>query len=119
MLLVALVGLFVMHGLSDHGASAHVPMPAAGSVSADHSVAPAMSDPAMVAEDDSSGHSELGLAGLCMAVLVAAVLGFAFLRRRVMAYLGWWSPRLVRRWPRPVGRDRDPPDLVRLSIQRC
>ncbi len=120
LLLVALVGLFAMHGLSDHGASAHVSVAPAESSMSGHSMAAMSSEaPAVGAEDDPAGHSELALAGLCLAILVAAVLGFGFARRRVMAYLGMWAPRLTRAWPRLPGRDRDPPDLIRLSIQRC
>lgn len=120
MLLVALVGLFAMHGLSDHGASAHVSVTPAESSMAGHSMAATSSEPpAAGTEDDPAGHSELALAGLCLAILVAAVLGFGFARRRVMAYLGMWAPRLARAWSRFPGRDRDPPDLIRLSIQRC
>jgi len=119
LLFVALVGLFAMHGLADHGASAHVSMTAAESTMAGHSMAATPSEPAVDAQDAPAGHSELALAGLCLAVLVAAALGVAFARRRVMAYLGMWAPRLARPGPRFTGRDRDPPDLIRLSIQRC
>jgi len=125
MLLVTLVGVFAMHGLSDHGASAHTAMAApADSMSMTHGgtddqLAPMSSESVETAGQDPTGHSGLGLAGLCLAILAAAVLGFTFLRRRVMTYLSSWSPRVGRPRPRSAGRDRDPPDLVRLCIQRC
>lgn len=126
---VALVGLFAMHGLTAHGA-AH----------AGHDVAPAPTAAAVAAHDDCSdcagmtavgtgapspvtgerspGGGLSGLAGLCLAVLLVGVVAAA-LRGRLVR---------LRRLPDPVAadgrparslRDRDPPCLFALSIQRC
>jgi len=109
---VALLGLFAMHGLSDHGTSEHL-----GMVGDEQVMAPAHAT--SVTADEPAGHAEMGIGGLCLAVLVAAVLGFAVVRLRLMGFLRPGPPPADRRWSVGAGRDRDPPDLVHLSIQRC
>ena len=109
---VALLGLFAMHGLSDHGTSEHL-----GMVGDQQVTMPAHS--AGNAADEPAGDSDMGIAGLCLAILVGAVLGFAVVRLRLMSFFRPWPPRADRRWSVGAGRDRDPPDLVHLSIQRC
>lgn len=125
-LLAALAGLFVMHGMSDHGAagpgelsattlSAHVSMDAPTTIGGgvDHergSTAPAQ---------PSHGH-DLGIAGLCLAVLIVVLaVGVALGRQRYRA-LGAWLPR-AHAGLLGFARERvpRPPDLVGLSIQRC
>jgi hypothetical protein len=109
---VALLGLFAMHGLSDHGTSEHL-----GMVGDEQAMAHAQ--PAVAAAEMPAGHSDMGAVGLCLAVLVAAVLGFAAVRLRLLSSWLPWSSYRDRRWAVVAGRDRDPPDLVHLSIQRC
>ena len=127
----ALLGLFAMHGLAVHGAmhAGHGadPMPAVAAVaghSHDHGMGAAAS--ADTRDGSRSGASEergpgpelVGFAGLCLAILLAGAVAAVFLSRFV---------RLPRRpdpaaaagWPSRSRRDRDPPCLFALSIQRC
>jgi hypothetical protein len=67
---------------------------------------------------DSSGLMS-GLAAMCLAILCGILVAIAavfwrLLRRRALVR----APGLVR-LPRLIGRDRDPPCLVRLSVMRC
>ena len=128
-LLAALAGLFAMHGMSDHGTagpsdlvSAHaahlsMPMPVA-----EHDVAHTPAGPAVRSDSPypPMGGHDMGLAGLCLAVLVVVlVLSSALqtrLRSSVLTGLTAWSARNA-----GVARARapSPPDLFALSIQRC
>ena len=129
----ALLGLFAMHGLAVHGAMHAVhnaaPMPAAIAVAGhDHSAGRGADQVAMpdTRDDSRSGASgertpdsgPVGFAGLCLAILLAGVAAVVFLgrflriRRRV-------APAAARGWPARSRRDRDPPCLLALSIQRC
>lgn len=125
---VALFGLMSMHGWGSH-AGAH-PM-GAGS----QSVMPVLDQvgahaPTSVAVDDSdgsmAGHQSQapdgdeggGLLGLCLAILTGLIVGVALtLARRGIRILSSLLPT----WPSLVryGRDRDPPDLLRLCVIRC
>ena len=123
MLVVALGGLFAMHGMSDHG-TAHHAVSGAEHAANRHSspvAEGALTDEpkaAEVAEKSSSGSSSTGgLAAVCMAILVAAA-GWGLQRRRA----GSVNPVLGTRsetTSRARGRDRDPPSLVQLAIHRC
>ncbi len=87
---------------------------------------PVESSPAsMAARDlsDAGSHRDDGdasLAGLCLAVLAIALLGLFWLGRS--ARWRWVGGGVTGRravvWPAVI-RDRDPPDLFALSIQRC
>ena len=124
---VALFGLLSMHGWGTHagGAGAHdmsvmtagghqdsqLLAATAGHVESGSTGAHVSSD---VPVDGEGG----GLLGLCLAVLSGLILALAlFLARR-----GIRLPRsLIPARPSPVlyGRDRDPPDLLRLCVIRC
>jgi Family of unknown function (DUF6153) len=125
----ALLGLFAMHGLAVHGAmhAGHGadPMPAVA-VFADHGHG--MGDIAQADTRDesrSSASQERGpspelvsFAGLCLAILLAGAAAAIFRSRFIRL------PRLpdlaaVQGWPSRSRRDRDPPCLFALSIQRC
>ncbi len=114
LVVAAVMGLFAMHGMTDHAAGGHEVVDVAASIAGG-------SEP-MPQHAGSSGDSHqapLGLVGLCLAVLVATVAGVAALRGAVSRWPGGpaWS-RLGD--VRPLrGRIHDPPDLLRLSIQRC
>lgn len=116
-LLLALSGLFAMHGLSDHGATGHLE-PAGGHAMERATVGTLVGAAGAAATSDSPSSHLMGMAGLCLAVLVAG-LWWAATSLRV----GWRSgrahvpPRLTR--PQARARAPDPPDLYRLSIQRC
>ena len=126
-LLAALGGLFAMHGMSDHGTAGPAELSATSMVS--RMAMPASMDepqshtndhPGDPATPSRPGHHDLGLAGLCLAVLVAALVIGAVLMRREHRALAAWLPR------RPVGllpfapeRVPKPPGLLLLSIQRC
>ncbi|MBU2695467.1 DUF6153 family protein [Pimelobacter sp. 30-1] len=115
--LAALAGLFAMHGMADHGvASAPLPATAAMATMAGHH------DGTGDGTDDGSGGGHSGtMAELCLALLVLAAAGLA------AGLLSRGRPLLALR-PAPTrwrvliaraARFRDPPDLFRLSVQRC
>lgn len=123
--LAALAGLFAMHGMADHGvASVPAPLTATGA----HHGAPTGAHGDQHGdqygdEHGGGGMSGHGMAELCLALLVLAAAGLAaglLARGRPLLRL------LLRRLP-PRGqvvvaraaRFRDPPDLLRLSVQRC
>lgn len=115
-LVVSLLGLFGMHGLSDHGvahASAHSVV-----AMSDHASHAGHTAPEPSAPSDDHG---AGLLVVCLAVLAGAVsLAIAVLltaRRRPSLRLsaGQWTATT---WPRRA-RDPVPPDIWRLSVQRC
>ena len=124
---VALFGLLSMHGWGTHagGAGAHdMGVMTAGG----HEDAPVLPTVVGHVESGTAGaHISSGvpvdgegggLLGLCLAILGGLILAVAlFLARR-----GIRLPRsLLPAWPSPVlyGRDRDPPDLLRLCVIRC
>jgi len=127
-LLVALAGLFAMHGLSDHGLGGPSTV-----VAGDGQRVMAHDGAAMPGDASGAGVSErtpqqqpmkhghdLGAAGLCLAVLVVVLLVGWSLRWIGRRPLAGWRPR----W-RPDGSilarvaPYRPPDLLALSIQRC
>ena len=126
-MIVALAGLFAMHGLSDHGMGGPDAVVEVGASPMTHG-----SDAMTVAgrgsgmAADSPGqqpmqnHHGMGLAALCLAVLVAVLLvGLSVWRRGLRPLSVWlphWRPTLLV-LARP-GALR-PPDLLALSIQRC
>ena len=121
----ALLGLFAMHGLAAHG-TAHKadPIEATALVSTDHHVAaPTLGHESTLLASSRSGDREhdpgvLGLAGLCLAVLLLGV-ALAVVLGRGVAVEGNRS-RAFRAGGRPArARYRDPPCLFALSIQRC
>lgn len=126
LLLVALGGLFAMHGMSDHGLGGPPEMAATSSmVTAVVSTAAATATPH---ETHAPGHPVpapghghgMELTGLCLAVLVAALLTLVGVVRVGFRPPANWLPRaeigsaLVT--TRPLAK---PPDLFALSIQRC
>jgi len=129
----ALLGLFAMHGLAVHGAmhGGHSadPMPATVAVaghghSADHGADQvAMSDtrddsPAGASQERTPDPDLVGFAGLCLAILLAGVAAVVFLSR-FLRLSRWPAPVIAHGWPARSRRDRDPPCLLALSIQRC
>jgi hypothetical protein len=121
------MGVFAMHGLSDHGAPSHAmnpPMPAVmAPTHTGHAIDPALVVAGGTSAGDaapaSDGHSpDVAMAGLCVAVLAGAILGFLQLRPLRCVFLG---PRIGLPFlaQRPSGRrDRDPPSLFELSVLR-
>ncbi len=125
LLLLALLGLFAMHGLADHGAAGHHGGPGT-TAAAEHHVsheAPTSQPSAAVTEVVAmSVTAPLGDPGhtagaLCLAVLL---LGLALLlagrgtrlpRRATARLVGNSTPLPIRR--------PDPPDLTRLCVLRC
>jgi hypothetical protein len=130
----ALLGLFAMHGLAGHGTahqgyadSSMLMASAAGPTDASmtthhegHEAPPA--DTRGDRDPDSgsgSGSSFLGLAGLCLAVLLIGIVLAVVLGRRIPI-----KGDRRREWrasgqPMRARRYRDPPCLFALSIQRC
>lgn len=130
-IVAALAGLFSMHGLSDHGMG----MPDAA-VALEGSMSMSHGSHAMTVADETpgavAGSSEppgeppmqddhgMGLMGLCLTVLVAALsVGLSMWRRGARPLRSWlprWRPvRLTLALAGPLR----PPDLLALSIQRC
>ncbi|MXG89000.1 DUF6153 family protein [Nocardioides flavescens] len=121
--LAALAGLFAMHGLSDHGMAGTDAMSGmAMGTHAGHDAPPAASSSA--ATEAVSGHSspghDMGLMGLCLAVVVAAVAtAVALLRLRVTRARSLLPAALPGLLGSARARVPRPPDLFVLSIQRC
>jgi hypothetical protein len=134
MLLIALSGLFAMHGMSDHGVMRHGGLPHGDIMSAGASMAEPHAEPlptgaaAIVLEaagqvaPRSGAAKELldaAAAGSCLAVLAGVAL---LLLRRVRSWSGEVLRSLLSRAQLVLvlpARDPDPPDLFALSIQRC
>jgi Family of unknown function (DUF6153) len=124
-LLLTLAGLVAMHGLGGHG----IPGVAAHDVGAMVTTTAPAAHPADPAEDqgvhgtapEQSEHSEhSGLMALCLAVLVTLLV--TLVRRLGAGHAGSVPVRRGRPGrsrPQRHGRDRDPPSLTALSIQRC
>jgi len=125
-LLVVLGGLFGMHGLDSHGAGVDSVMHAtvggmAGAVGYGDMVdtAPGAA-PATIAVAWATGGIGMDMAmGMCVAVLglglIASLLRIWASRRRPLMRLMACPVHA----PGVRGRDRDPPSLTHLSIQRC
>jgi len=126
----ALVGLFAMHGLASHG-TLHTGhggelLPTSAAIGHDHGAPDATMDMETIEErllvalgQPGQPGQDLGLFGLCLAVLLigifAAILTGCFvrlLRTRGAATCSGGRPARAR-------RERDPPCLFALSIQRC
>lgn len=122
----ALLGVVAMHGLAGHG-TAHGdlggPIAATAPAVHDHPAAsmpmagpsdtsPMLTDPSDPAQDGGL----LGLVGMCLAALVIVVAlvgtGAAVAHRVDIARMSAGLPFRAR-------RDRDPPCLFALSVQRC
>ncbi|WP_328527156.1 DUF6153 family protein [Nocardioides sp. NBC_00368] len=124
---VALFGLMSMHGWGSH-VGAHpmgAPESAGVMVFMDHDGLHA-SDLATASDSSAGQQTQVpaddeeggGLLGLCLAILTGLVVGIALtLARRGIRVLRSLLPA----WPSPAlyGRDRDPPDLLRLCVIRC
>lgn len=144
MLLVALGGLMAMHGLSDHGvggpaaASQRPVMTAAGTADDTHDMTAGTAsttatghsshDAGGMTEQASARHGGIGghdpmLAGMCLAVMGAVLLGAVGLFwRRALHKLRAAFGDLTRAWATAVvacSRGPAPPDLRLLCIQRC
>lgn len=123
-----LLGLFAMHGLAEHG-TVHRTVPDASSRAPQldahaHPTASGQVVPAVEDRGPSDSHPDQdagGLVGLCLAVLVVAIIvttGSAGRSARGTS-IGCAVTRLPTISPATVFRDRAPPDLLALSIHRC
>lgn len=66
-----------------------------------------------------SGHGDMAMVAMCLAILAAAMLVLLrLLDRARVAPLVWSLPRRTRAIL-PRGRDPDSPCLIKLSIRRC
>lgn len=128
-LLVALGGLFAMHGMSDHGTGG--PGEVASSISATHPSAAHLKPAALVTSGErhdmgdglpsrpSHDHGT-EVAGLCLAVMVAVLLIGGALGTRWHHRLRAWLPGSdVGRLTAACLRVVKPPDHLAFSIQRC
>ena len=123
----ALLGLFAMHGLTVHGAmhAGHGAEPTPSVIAvADHgqddvTMAGTRDDSASGASHERAPGSELmGFAGLCLAILLVGAVAAVLLSRPIRLPRRA-DPTTARGWPSRSRRDRDPPCLFALSIQRC
>jgi hypothetical protein len=119
-LLVALAGLFAMHGLSDHGAGGRADVHGVMAPHARHGA----TDAALLAPEPTSAvtgtHLPMGMdMGLCVAVVGAGLLLLALVRREVRVRGLLPTTRDPRQPPVSRARAPDPPDRHRLSLQRC
>jgi hypothetical protein len=126
----ALLGLFAMHGSATHGPmhGGHDAEPVRAVVAvAGHDHGPGNVAIAENGDGSPSGASEerapdrqlLGLAGLCLAVLLAGVLAAIILGRLIRFSRRRDPDAAADGWASRARRDRDPPCLFALSIQRC
>lgn len=108
--LVALAGLFAMHGLADHGVAGHGMAP-----TAHH----AMSAGAGHGDPTPAAPATHGTVELCLALL-ALVLLLLLGHRPGAERRTTLLPAVSTRWRAPRrARTSDPPDLFALSVQRC
>jgi hypothetical protein len=127
-MIAALAGLFAMHGLSDHGIAGPEAVVALGGSASMTQGSDAMTVTGHVSGMGAEAPGQrpiqndhgMGLAGLCLAVLVAVLLIGLSIRRRGLRPLSvslphWRPTRLVLARPGPLR----PPELLALSIQRC
>ncbi|VXB09532.1 DUF6153 family protein [Nocardioides sp. AX2bis] len=114
LVVLALLGLLWMHGLGTHGTVE----PAAAADSVTHA---AHQDPA-ASEEDHGGAGDHGghvmAVGLCLALLLAAVLLTGRWRRGLLLRLRDLTRTLSTGLAPPAPRAR-PPDLVALGVCRC
>ena len=115
-LLLALGGLFAMHGLGEHGTMAdhdHVVM-----LTSHHHEAPSDASGPVARPATGGPETYLGMSGLCLAVLLLCVFSALASRRgrRVHGLLAVVRTDVAGLAP---GRPPPRPDLLRLSIQRC
>lgn len=106
---VALAGLFAMHGLSPHGAHSS---PEATSTHGDHGTD-------LSGGQLPAGGDEDALLALCLALLVAGVVGLVARARPIRMTARHGNRPNPGTSPATARRDRDPPDLHALSILRC
>jgi len=128
---VALFGLLSMHGWGSHAGMPPAGMTADGAHSMvaqalfyiEAHTTESQADTgagyhAGAVEVEEPSGDGMGLLGLCLAVLGGLLSGLALLLLR----RGGWIPRtLLPSWSATAfrGRDRDPPDLLRLGVIRC
>lgn len=134
-LLIAVAGLFGMHGLASHGVDGMdvVPSTVSASTSMAGSAMPKDSSPVtghqeLVAIDQvdsvgagGPGHGgmDMGIAMMCVAILGAALLALlSSLRRERPSRVVWARPPQTRVMSHS-GRGAAPPSLMELSIHRC
>jgi hypothetical protein len=123
-----LLGLFAMHGLAGHGtahqghadssmlvASAAGPTHASMTTHHEGHEAP----PAGTRGDRDPDSGFVGLAGLCLAVLLIGVVLALVLGRGIPIHRGRGRAGRAFAPPTRARRYRDPPCLFALSIQRC
>lgn len=125
---VALLGLFAMHGLTSHEAAhgVHAGEPVAVLTAVEHAhtvhetseVTTSTSGTRDVSGVPDPGRSPLGLAGMCLAILLAGVIVALAVGRSALAGREHAGVRSLGR-PARARRDRDPPCLFALSVQRC
>jgi len=124
---LALLGLFAMHGLGEHGTMHRTGADVSSAIRPAqlHGDMVDSSSASLAAPDDGEAGShpygdDGALVGLCLAVLAIALLGMLCLRSG--ARWQWAGCRVVRLravLPLAVYRDGNPPDLMALSILRC
>ncbi len=130
-MLMILAGLFGMHGLDSHGTAGMGTMTETSmSESVMNGVRAAQATTSAVARDAGSAVAswavasgptlmDMGMAGMCMAILAVALIAWLrFLRANRVRPVLWVIARPVRASGR-AGRHPDSPSLFSLSIQRC
>lgn len=120
------LGVFVLHGVSSHGATAHAP-PSTGELlgtaqsdghSGEDKPAPGPEQAQHAMDGEPGGHSA---AELCLAILIGFLSVLAALRVGTRPRRPQFKvPRRAARAMAPSWlRSPNPPCLIRLSIQRC
>ena len=129
---LALGGLFAMHGIGDHGSGAEQGMgmvspgqtPGAARAMPDHNssaVTPTVDARGGAVAASSFGapvsRTQAGMDAMCLSVLVSSLWVWAWGRRLRLSTRAESASGVRARGRR--SRDRDPPSLIRLSILRC
>jgi hypothetical protein len=118
--LLALLGLFGMHALGTHGTASHQ------GAASHHRMTHSMTDQSVIlidplrpsASPDMHGAGG-GVLGLCMAVLGGVLLSLILRLRNRRRELCLTARRPTLALRVVIRRERDPPNLVRLSVMRC